>query len=159
MKKGYLLAALALLLVILGFSVFTDQGLLGLYRLRQEKARMEERLAQLETENARLRVEIERLKSDRAYLEKVAREELGLVNQDEMVFQFQSQPGKAAPLPGLRERAVHALHQAGEIVTRMLPGEVMVARIQEYALPAAGVRHDARAEFPAVGAADNQRPH
>ncbi len=99
MKKGYLLAALALLLVILGFSVFTDQGLLGLYRLRQEKARMEERLAQLETENARLRVEIERLKSDRAYLEKVAREELGLVNQDEMVFQFQSQPGKAAPLP------------------------------------------------------------
>jgi cell division protein FtsL len=99
MKKGYLLAALALVLVILGLAVFTDQGLLGLYRLRQEKARMEERLAQLETENARLRVEIERLKSDRAYLEKVAREELGLVNQDEMVFQFRSEPGKAAPHP------------------------------------------------------------
>jgi len=99
MKKRYLLAALVLVLVILGFAAFTDQGLLGLFRLRHEQARMEQRLTQLEAENQKLRAEIERLKSDRAYLEKVAREELGLVHQDEMVFQFKSEPGQTAPHP------------------------------------------------------------
>jgi len=99
MKKMYLLAAGVLILAILGFATFTDQGLLGLYRLKQDKARLEARLTQLKAENERLRAEIERLKTDPAYLEKVAREELGLVHQDELVFQFKSEPAKPPAQP------------------------------------------------------------
>jgi len=96
MRMRYLVLAGALVCGIVGFTVFSDQGLLGLYRLKQEKSRLEFRLAQLQAENERLRGEIERLKSDPAYLEKVAREELGMVQQDELVFQFKSEP---APTP------------------------------------------------------------
>ena len=99
MRKRYVVAVVGLILLILGFAAFTDQGLLGLYHRKQEQARMEERLAQFQAENAALRAEIERLKSDPAYLEKVAREELGMVHQDELVFQFKSEPGKTAPHP------------------------------------------------------------
>ena len=94
MRKRYVVLAVVLILMILGLAAFTDQGLLGLYHRKQEQARLEERLAQLQAENAALRSEIERLQSDPAYLEKVAREELGMVHQDELVFQFKSEPRK-----------------------------------------------------------------
>lgn len=99
MRKRYVVLAVGLILMILGFAAFTDQGLLGLYHRKQEQARMEERLAQLQAENQKLRAEIERLKTDPAYLEKVAREELGMVHQDELVFQFKSEPSPAPAHP------------------------------------------------------------
>jgi len=99
MKMRYLVLAGALVGGMMLFTVLSDQGLLGLYRLEQEKARLELRLAQLQAENERLRAEIERLKNDPAYLEKVAREELGMVQQDELVFQFKSEPAPAPAAP------------------------------------------------------------
>ena len=40
----------------------------------------------LERENARLKKEIKLLNSDPRYIEKIAREELGLARNDEMVY-------------------------------------------------------------------------
>ena len=44
-----------------------------------------------------LRTEIQALHSDRRTIERIARTELGMVREDELVFQFRSRPGGAAP--------------------------------------------------------------
>ena len=88
MRKSLLLLSGILVLIILGFTAVSHRGLLGLYRLEKNQAELELRLTELQAENEKLRSEIERLKTDPAYLEKVAREELGMVREDEIVFQF-----------------------------------------------------------------------
>jgi cell division protein FtsB len=40
------------------------------------------------TSNEELRLEIERLQNDRAYLERIAREEHGMLKENERVFDF-----------------------------------------------------------------------
>lgn len=76
---------------------FSDEGLFGLYRLKQKQARLELELTRLQAENQQLRQEIERLKHDPAYWEKIAREKLGLVQPDEIVFQFNPAPPTSFP--------------------------------------------------------------
>ena len=69
----------------------------------------------------------------------------------------------AASKPGLplrgRERAVHALLEAEEVVARVLPRQMVVLGIEQDALPAAGIVDDATAEFRAVRATHDQRAH
>lgn len=43
----------------------------------------------LRAENERLRREVEALKSDRRYLESIARKDFGLVRKNEVIYQFQ----------------------------------------------------------------------
>jgi len=49
--------------------------------MRQENVRLRQ-------ENERLRAQARALRSDLKYIEKVAREELGMVKKDEQVYQF-----------------------------------------------------------------------
>lgn len=67
----------------------------GLPRLRTLKAEME----QVEAENAelaenirQLHLDVENLKRDPKAVERIARDELGLVRNNEVVFQFPPQP-------------------------------------------------------------------
>ncbi|HEY3494550.1 MAG TPA: septum formation initiator family protein [Polyangiaceae bacterium] len=68
--------------------VFSPTGLARLRALREERARGDEEVARLSREIERLRAEVRRMKEDPAYVERAARDELGLLRQTEVVFQF-----------------------------------------------------------------------
>ena len=79
---------LALVALLLGFAFFGDRGILHMLHLSGQKATLSQELADLEAQNEKLRVEITALRSDRRYIERIARTELGMVREDELVFQF-----------------------------------------------------------------------
>jgi cell division protein FtsB len=78
------------ILFILFFTVFGDRGLLRIYHLAQEKEAIQKRATALQTENEQLKREIEALKTDRRYLESIARKDFGLVRKNEIIYQFPS---------------------------------------------------------------------
>jgi cell division protein FtsB len=86
-KRMYLVPA-GCLVFILFFTVFGDRGLLRIYELRRENGRIEERLSNGRQENEKLKREIIALKSDRRYLESIARKDFGLVRSNEVIYQF-----------------------------------------------------------------------
>lgn len=79
---------LALVVLILGFALFGDRGILHMLKLSGQKASLTQTLADFEAQNEVLRVEIAALRGDRRYIERIARTELGMVRDDELVFQF-----------------------------------------------------------------------
>jgi cell division protein FtsL len=79
-----------LALLLLGFALFGDRGILRALQAGRQKAALQEEVRQLEEANAELRQEIESLRNDRRYLEAIARKELGMVKDDELVYQFRS---------------------------------------------------------------------
>ena len=94
MNSGLLLKRALPLLVIVGAAVavpvliFSPSGLARLTALRLERARADEEVTRLSREIDRLRAEVLRVKEDPAYVERAARDELGLLRQTEVVFQF-----------------------------------------------------------------------
>lgn len=79
---------LALVALIFGFALFGDRGILHMLNLSGQKTVLSQKLLEFETQNEELRVEIAALRSDRRYIERIARTELGMVRDDELVFQF-----------------------------------------------------------------------
>jgi cell division protein FtsB len=77
--------ALATLLVYV--FVFSRHGYLRRRELSRENERLRAEMEQLQDENARLREELNRLDDPEA-VEKLAREELGLVKNGETVYRF-----------------------------------------------------------------------
>jgi cell division protein FtsB len=68
--------------------VFSPTGLGRLRSLKEERVRADEEVRQLTREIERLRAEVGRVKEDPAFVERAARDEMGLVRQTELVFQF-----------------------------------------------------------------------
>jgi len=91
MKKRTLIALLAISAVaaaVLALLTFGDRGFLDVYRLhRMETARAKE-LTKAQAEIDSLKAEIERLKKDTTYIERLAREKLGMAKKDELIFKF-----------------------------------------------------------------------
>lgn len=88
---------------ILGFFILSlclltavgERGALHLWRLRAEKAKLDEENFRLQKENEGLRQRISKLRNDNFYLEKIAREELNLVRPGEIIYRFPpSEPKK-----------------------------------------------------------------
>jgi len=79
---------LALVALILGFALFGDRGILHMLKLSGQKTTLAQKLTASEAQNEEFRVEIAALRSDRRYIERIARTELGMVRDDELVFQF-----------------------------------------------------------------------
>jgi cell division protein FtsB len=76
---------------ILSLCVLTavgERGVLHLWRLTGEKARLDEENYRLQKENEGLRQRISKLRNDNFYLEKMAREELNLVRPGEIIYRF-----------------------------------------------------------------------
>ncbi len=82
-----------LLLLVLAAALFGERGILRGVQANREKAALEAEVRRIEAINLELRKEIESLRSDRRYLEGVARKELGLVKEDELVYQFPAAKG------------------------------------------------------------------
>jgi cell division protein FtsB len=68
--------------------MLSPRGLPRLRALEQERSLAERELARLSQQIHELRAEVSRIKTDPAALERAARDELGLVRQTEIVFQF-----------------------------------------------------------------------
>ncbi|HYO97742.1 MAG TPA: septum formation initiator family protein [Polyangiaceae bacterium] len=79
---------LAVAAVSVPVMILSPEGLSRLEHLESEKARADQEAARLSEEIRRLRAEVKDIKEDPAAVERVARDELGLVRQTEVVFQF-----------------------------------------------------------------------
>jgi len=76
------------LLAMMAFTVWGNRGLLAMSRMQHELERLVREIEIVEQKNATLSHEVQRLRSDLGYIEKIAREELGLVRPGEIVFDF-----------------------------------------------------------------------
>jgi cell division protein FtsB len=89
MKKKRLFLSAFLFFLVLGiFAFFGEKGVLHLLRLKTELGRIRETNARLLEETQRLKEEVRRLQSDRRYIEEIARRELGLVKEGEIIYRF-----------------------------------------------------------------------
>lgn len=70
--------------------IFSPQGLPRLRGLQKELADVEEENAEVRREIEALRGRVARLRDDPGAVERIARDNLGLVRQSEVVFQFQT---------------------------------------------------------------------
>jgi len=70
------------------FAVFGGRGIMQIYQLKEERNRIQESNARLQEDNRKLAEKISRLRNSKEEVEKVAREELGLVKKGEIVYQF-----------------------------------------------------------------------
>ena len=91
LKKNHLIyiftfSFVALLLAV--WLIFGRHGLLDLYKMQKENERSLAVIKELEEKNKLLAAEIRRLREDRQYLESVARKELGLVKDNEIIYRF-----------------------------------------------------------------------
>lgn len=77
-----------LVLVMLGFALLGDRGVLRAMQSWQHREDLVAQLGSLHQEQQRLREEIRRLRDDRDYWEQLARKELGMVREGEIVYQF-----------------------------------------------------------------------
>jgi cell division protein FtsB len=67
---------------------FGEKGILHLLRLKRELTRIKEENQRAEEENQRLREEVKRLQQEKRYIEEIARKELGMVKEGEVIYQF-----------------------------------------------------------------------
>ncbi|RMF88412.1 MAG: septum formation initiator family protein [Nitrospinota bacterium] len=95
--RFWFMVSLLLSLLLVGMAVFGDQGILQVYFLEQDLQEMRQRLQLLQQENRALWQEIHALKHDPDYIEKIAREELGLARPGEIIFEIQDVPGLPPP--------------------------------------------------------------
>lgn len=82
---------LLLIVLLLGLALFGDKGILRAIQFNRQKGALQTELQRMEEVNSALRQEIESLRSDRRYIEDIARRELGMVKADELVYQFKKE--------------------------------------------------------------------
>lgn len=93
LEKGFLqrvlfLSAIVVMVVILFMIVYSENGLKDLLFLSKEVERIEVDNRELDVRNREIARTIERLKNDMGYIEHLARHELGMVADNEIVFRF-----------------------------------------------------------------------
>jgi cell division protein FtsB len=95
-KQSLFLSIAVLVLVsLLFFIIFGEHGLIDLNSLENERTQLTEKSEQLTLKNHSLSVEIDRLKHDPKYIENVARQELGMVGEDELILKPSSVPNQS----------------------------------------------------------------
>jgi cell division protein FtsB len=87
-RKAVVGTGIALLFSFLFVIALGDRGAVDLYRLRLRKARLDTSNLELRKKNRTLYRNIQRLKNDVEFIENIARNELGMVAKDEVVYQF-----------------------------------------------------------------------
>lgn len=90
----FLLITLLFLGLIIAWLGFGERGFIHLYRMEKERQAYLDRIRHLERENEELLEQIKQLRTDNEYIESVARRELGLVKDNEIIFRFSKEQGK-----------------------------------------------------------------
>jgi cell division protein FtsB len=94
-RKAATLASVILVIALVVGSLFGDRGFLQLVRQQQRAEELAREIEDLRLENRRLASEIAALRSDPRAIERLAREELGLVRAGETVFLIREDPAPA----------------------------------------------------------------
>ena len=99
LKKKHVFALI--IVAIIGFAVFGDKGLIDVYRLKKELGGILSYNKGFEKENRRLAKTIGLLKNDKSYVEHIAKNELGMLGKDELLYRIK-EPAKASSNPATR---------------------------------------------------------
>jgi cell division protein FtsB len=91
-KKAAILASIIVVVGLVVGSLFGDRGLLQLVSQRERRDALAREIEQLKSDNSRLADDIRALRQDPAAIERIAREELGLVRPGETVFIIREEP-------------------------------------------------------------------
>ena len=84
----------AIVLVVLALSAYGTRAVLRVSELRREMDAMERDLVTLRARTEELTRTVDRLRNDPAYIEKLAREDLGYVREGETVLKFPKSDGR-----------------------------------------------------------------
>jgi cell division protein FtsB len=85
-RKIFLATSATAILALL-WLIFSPWGAISNHRLKRELSETQARNLELTANNDRMKSEIARLKNDSTYLEKVAREQFGMLRKNEVVYQ------------------------------------------------------------------------
>ncbi|MEF2231000.1 MAG: septum formation initiator family protein [Pseudodesulfovibrio sp.] len=98
MHGRILLVALLLFinLFLLFRLIWSDQGVFSYLELRNRYAVLQEKIDAVDKQSLDLSQEIRRLKSDKAYQEKVVRERMNFVKKDEILYIFPDAKAKSS---------------------------------------------------------------
>jgi cell division protein FtsB len=78
-------------LIALGLALYGSSSLVRVLQMRAEMEAMEKDVAALRQQTEQLSAMVERLRTDPSFVEKLAREDLGLVREGDTVLKFPSQ--------------------------------------------------------------------
>jgi cell division protein FtsB len=87
-KKFLLYLGMGFMGILLLQMIFSDNGVLDLRKKYAERKYLLQRDAIIKQENAHLYHQVYRLRNDPAYIESIARRELGMIREDEIIFKF-----------------------------------------------------------------------
>lgn len=87
-KDWFLISSFIYMGILLVSGIFGDMGVIKNYKLYKENKKIEEEIQKLEQENKKLRREADNLLGNPRYIEKIAREELNMSRDDEIIFIF-----------------------------------------------------------------------
>jgi len=104
-----------LIILVCVYTIGGERGAIHLWRLRAEKAKLDEQNYYLQKENEALRQRISRLRNDNAYLEKLAREELNLVRPGEIIYRFPSADAQRRRAKPLAEFSSESPQPSGQV--------------------------------------------
>lgn len=79
---------ISVVLFFLVMSLFGNQGLIAVYKAYNEDRSLTEQIKESKRTIDSLKDEIERLKSDTSYIERIAREKLGMARRNEKIYKF-----------------------------------------------------------------------
>jgi cell division protein FtsB len=89
-RKKYLFYLAGFIAMLLFFGLFGGRSLMQIYHLKEEREKNRTTNARLREENQKLAEQIERMKHNKKEeVERIAREELGLVKKGELVYKFE----------------------------------------------------------------------
>jgi cell division protein FtsB len=89
--KAMAVAAFVVIAIVYG-ALRDEEGVMHVFRERSRLQELSHSVSSLREENNRLRAEIKALREDPRALEKLAREDLGLSREGEIVFILESEP-------------------------------------------------------------------
>jgi cell division protein FtsL len=87
-KTPLIAAGVLLVLYFIVTRVVGEMGVVKYYRMRAQRTALTEEISKLKQDNARLRKEVSSLKNDSSYIERVARDKLGLARPGEIVYYY-----------------------------------------------------------------------
>jgi cell division protein FtsB len=87
-KQRLPLIVVLLMIFTLFFTVFGERGLIKIYKLKTKLQQIKTKKAFLEKDNIRLTDHVRKMKKERVFQERKARETLGLVYEDEIIYDF-----------------------------------------------------------------------
>ena len=85
-----LLGGAVVVLLGLGLAVYGGEGLVRVLQMKREIEALERDVTTLRVQSEKLAATVERLRSDPLYVEKLAREDLGLAREGETILKFPS---------------------------------------------------------------------